>query len=92
MDVGLEVFLKTAYKKYKKLSLGVVCNQASNSKNLVHISKLVLDKKLGLKVSAFFGGYGSYTGIGLGPTRTGVAGRCSDLEGAALKCDGKSLA
>jgi uncharacterized protein YbbC (DUF1343 family) len=55
MDVGLEVFLKTAYKKYKKLSLGVVCNQASNSKNLVHISKLVLDKKLGLKVSAFFG-------------------------------------
>jgi uncharacterized protein YbbC (DUF1343 family) len=55
VTTGLETFLKTAHKKYKKLSLGVVCNQATVDQKKRHISEAVLEKKLGLKIKSFFG-------------------------------------
>jgi len=55
METGLEVFLKSAHKKYRGQRLGVLCNQASVNKELRHISELVLQKKLGLNVTCFIG-------------------------------------
>lgn len=55
IETGLEVFAKTAYKKYRKLRLGVLCNQASVDRKLRHASDLVLQEKLGLKVTCFIG-------------------------------------
>lgn len=55
MEIGLEVFLAKAHKKYAKLRLGVLCNQASLDGKLRHISETIVDKKLGLKVTCFFG-------------------------------------
>lgn len=55
MDTGLEVFLKSAHKKYRGQRIGVLCNQASVDKQLRHISELVLEKKLGLNVTCFIG-------------------------------------
>lgn len=55
MKSGLEVFLEKKSKKYRGMRLGVLCNQASVDAKLRHISDLVLQKKLGLKVTAFFG-------------------------------------
>jgi len=55
IQTGLEVFLKTAHKKYRGQRLGVLCNQASIDRNLRHISELVLEKKLGLNVTCFIG-------------------------------------
>lgn len=54
-ETGLDVFLKQDYKKYRGLRLGVLCNQASVNKNLIHISQAILQKKLGLQVTSFFG-------------------------------------
>lgn len=55
LETGLEIFLKKEHKRYRDLRLGVLCNQASNDRNLRHISDLVLDKKLKLNVTCFFG-------------------------------------
>lgn len=55
IECGLEVFLKKDYKRFQKLRLGVLCNQASVDRRLRHISQLVLDPKLKLQVTAFFG-------------------------------------
>jgi len=54
-DIGLEAFLAKEHKKYKKLRLGVVCNQASVDKKLRHIRDSIMDKKLGLTVTCFIG-------------------------------------
>lgn len=55
MKLGSEVFIEKAYKKYKKMRLGVLCNQASLDIKLRHLSELVCDKRLGLNVRCFFG-------------------------------------
>jgi len=55
METGLERFLKSGYKRFKGKKLAVLCNQASVDKRLNHISQLVTDKKLGLKIVCFFG-------------------------------------
>ena len=52
---GLEVFLSKSHAKYRKLRLGVLCNQASVDRGLNHISDLVLQKKLKLNVTCFCG-------------------------------------
>lgn len=54
-ETGLEVFLKKHHKDYRKLRLGVLCNQASVDKHLTHISQLITDKSLQLEISCFFG-------------------------------------
>jgi len=54
-ESGLDVFLKQDYKKYRGLRLGVLCNQASVDKNLIHISQALLQKKFKLQVTCFFG-------------------------------------
>jgi uncharacterized protein YbbC (DUF1343 family) len=54
-ETGLDVFLKQDYKKYRGIRLGVLCNQASVDKNLIHISQAILQKKLDLQVACFFG-------------------------------------
>ncbi|NDD05191.1 MAG: DUF1343 domain-containing protein, partial [Proteobacteria bacterium] len=52
---GLEVFLQKNWKKYQSLKIGVLCNQASVDKNLIHIRDLLLNKKVKLNISAFLG-------------------------------------
>ncbi len=52
---GLEIFLAKSHAKYRKLRLGVLCNQASVDRRLQHISDLVLQKKLKLNVTCFIG-------------------------------------
>jgi uncharacterized protein YbbC (DUF1343 family) len=55
ISTGLEVFLAKNHQKYRKLRLGVLCNQASVDRKLSHISDLVLQKKLKLDVTCFIG-------------------------------------
>lgn len=55
VTLGLERFLKTEYRKFKGQRLGVLCNPATNDKDLVHISQSVLKKNLKLDVVCFFG-------------------------------------
>ncbi len=52
---GLEVFLAKSHAKYRKLRLGVLCNQATVDRKLAHISDLILQKKLKLNVTCFIG-------------------------------------
>lgn len=54
MRVGLDQFIKSTKKSYRNLRWGVLCNQASVDKDLIHIRDLILDKK-DFKVSAFLG-------------------------------------
>lgn len=55
IESGLEVFIKKDYKRFQKLKLGVLCNQASVDQRLRHISQLVLEKKLKLNIGCFLG-------------------------------------
>lgn len=55
MDTGLDVFLKKEHRRFRKVRLGVLCNQASVNKSLTHISQLVLSKGLKLNVTCFLG-------------------------------------
>lgn len=55
MRTGLERFLATEHKKYKKERLAFVCHQASVDEKLRHLRDLVLDPKLKLDVRCFFG-------------------------------------
>lgn len=55
IKTGLEIFLQKDYKRFKSLRLGVLCNQASNNRSLRHISELLCDKKLKLRIGCFFG-------------------------------------
>jgi uncharacterized protein YbbC (DUF1343 family) len=55
MQTGLEVFLQKDHLKYRKLRLGVLCNQASVDPKLRHISQLVSEKKLKLEITCFIG-------------------------------------
>lgn len=55
MRTGLENFLAREHKKYRKLRLGVLCNQASVDDSLRHIRDTVTAKKLGLDVTCFIG-------------------------------------
>ena len=55
IETGLEVFLQKSHKKYRGLRLGVLCHPASVDSRLRHISELVLQKKLDIKVSCFLG-------------------------------------
>lgn len=55
MQTGLEVFLDKAHRQYRKLRLGILCNQASQDRNLSHIVELILQKKLKLNVTCFIG-------------------------------------
>jgi len=52
---GLENFLMRGHRKYRSLRLGVVCNQASNDRNLRHISEIFLERRLGLKIACYYG-------------------------------------
>lgn len=54
-QTGLQVFLAKRHKEYRKMRLGVLCNQASVDANLRHASHLVLEKKLGLEIACFLG-------------------------------------
>jgi len=54
-ESGLDVFLKQDCKKYRDMRLGVLCNQASVDRDLIHISQAILRKSLGLQVTCFFG-------------------------------------
>jgi uncharacterized protein YbbC (DUF1343 family) len=55
VETGLDLFLKTEYKKFKKLRLGVLCNQASVDKKLRHVSEALLSTRPELKITCFFG-------------------------------------
>jgi uncharacterized protein YbbC (DUF1343 family) len=55
VEIGLEIFLKKEYRRFKKLRLGVLCNQASVDSKLQHVSEIILKSKLDLKISGFFG-------------------------------------
>lgn len=55
MKTGLENFVSRAHKKYQGARVGFLCNQASVDSKLTHLSDLVMDKKLGLNVTCFFG-------------------------------------
>jgi len=51
---GLDEFLKEKWKKYRTGRWGVLCNQASVDKHLVHIRDLLKEKK-GISLGAFLG-------------------------------------
>jgi len=55
MELGIDRFLAGEHKKFAKLRLGVLCNQASVDSRLRHVRDLVLDPKLKLKIGCFFG-------------------------------------
>lgn len=55
METGLEVFVKTAHKKYRDRRLGVLCHPASVDEKLRHARDLVTDPKLKLRISCFIG-------------------------------------
>ncbi len=55
MKSGLDIFLEKKHSNYRKLRLGVLCNQASVDSRLIHISRRVTDPRLKLKITAFFG-------------------------------------
>ncbi|MBI4405520.1 MAG: DUF1343 domain-containing protein, partial [Deltaproteobacteria bacterium] len=55
MEIGSEVLVKKEYRKLKGLRIGVLCNQASVNRNLIHTSRMLLEKKLRLNVTCFFG-------------------------------------
>lgn len=54
MRSGLDEFLKEKWKKYRSTKWGVLCNQASVDKNLIHIRDLLKEKK-GISLGAFLG-------------------------------------
>ena len=55
IECGLEVFLKKDFKRFQKKRLGLLCNQASVTRELRHASAVLLDPKLGLNISWFLG-------------------------------------
>lgn len=55
IETGLEVFLKKDFKHYQKKRIGLLCNQASIDRNLMHASQLILKKTLKLDVTCFIG-------------------------------------
>jgi uncharacterized protein YbbC (DUF1343 family) len=55
IQTGLDRFTLSEYKKFQGQKLGVLCNQASVTRKLRHISDCVLDKSLKLDVRRFFG-------------------------------------
>ncbi|MFM8269245.1 MAG: exo-beta-N-acetylmuramidase NamZ domain-containing protein [Pseudomonadota bacterium] len=54
MRSGLDEFFKDKWKKYRSEKWGVLCNQASVNKHLIHIRDLLKEKK-GITVGAFLG-------------------------------------
>jgi len=54
VKLGLEVFLENSWKKYQKVRLGILCNQASTNRKLIHISQLIFENTK-LKVTALLG-------------------------------------
>ncbi len=52
---GLDLFLTKSHSRYRKLRLGVLCNQASVDRRLQHISDRILEKKFKLNVTCFIG-------------------------------------
>ncbi len=55
METGLDNFLKKEHQSLRGARIGILCNQASVTKTLTHISKAVLEKKLKLTVTCFIG-------------------------------------
>lgn len=55
IETGLERFLQKDFNRFKKLRLGLLCNQASVDKNLKHASELLTQKSLKLKITCFIG-------------------------------------
>ncbi len=55
VTLGLERFLKTEYRKFKGQKLGILCNPATNDRELIHFSQSALKKTLKLNVTCFFG-------------------------------------
>lgn len=54
MHLGLEEFLKGKWKAYRSMRWGVLCNQASTDRKLLHIRDLLIEKK-GVHLSSFLG-------------------------------------
>ena len=54
MKVGLDEFLKKSKSSFQNLKWGVLCNQASVNRDLIHIRDLLSEKK-GFKIGAFLG-------------------------------------
>lgn len=55
LDFGIETFFKSSYKNFRKARIGVLCNQASNTKDLRHISQVITDKRYRLDITCFIG-------------------------------------
>ena len=45
VKTGLELFVAEEYKRFRKLRLGILCNQASVDKHLLHASHLILKRE-----------------------------------------------
>ena len=54
MRTGLDEFLKEKWKTYRSGRVGVLCNQASVDKHLLHVRDLLVEKK-GIQLGAFLG-------------------------------------
>ncbi len=54
-ETGLDVFLKKEHRRFRKMRLGVLCNQASVDGQFRHVSHLLTDKKLRLNITCFLG-------------------------------------
>jgi uncharacterized protein YbbC (DUF1343 family) len=55
MKPGLEVFVEKSHVRFRKMRLGVLCNQASVDKSLRHASEVLTQKKLKLNITCFIG-------------------------------------
>jgi len=55
IETGLERFLQKDFNRFKKLRLGLLCNQASVDKTLKHASELLTQKSLKLNITCFIG-------------------------------------
>lgn len=55
IETGLERFIKKDFNRFKKMKLGVLCNQASVAADLRHASELVSQKSLKLNIGCFIG-------------------------------------
>jgi uncharacterized protein YbbC (DUF1343 family) len=55
LETGLDIFLKKDHSRFRKARLGVLCNQASVTKNLVHISEALAKPSFKLDIACFLG-------------------------------------
>ncbi|NBY19450.1 DUF1343 domain-containing protein [bacterium] len=55
IETGLERFIKKDFNRFKKMKLGLLCNQASVNTSLRHASELLTQKQLKLNIGCFMG-------------------------------------